>query len=82
MESLAFIVSIIFLILLISGPTSLILARNKYYLLSIPFIILSIFSGIHWVKVLSTSARYLGLIPITFALLSIYYLSKYKNEKK
>lgn len=82
MESLALLVSIIFLILLLSGPLALTLAFNRYTLLSIPFIILSVISGIHWITSLSTFARYIGLIPIAFALLSICYLSISHNEKK
>lgn len=71
MESLALIVSILFLIVLLCGPISLLLSYLGFKILSLLFAILAIFAGIFWISVVPIPMSLIGILDLVCALIVI-----------
>ena len=71
MESLALIVAIIFLIVLLCGPISLLLSYFGFNMLSLIFAILAILAGIFWISVVPLPMSLIGVLDLVCALIVI-----------
>jgi hypothetical protein len=72
MASLAIIVGLIFLTVILSGPTVYLLSKIKILpRIIIQFLSILIFAlGLWWIMIVVTPIRWLGLIPIYFGWLA------------
>jgi hypothetical protein len=73
MVSLALIVSIIFLIIILLGPISYLLAIFPWVPTIVVYIVslTAISCGLWWIVIVVTFARFIGLLPIYLGIISI-----------
>lgn len=74
MESLALLVTLLFLIVVCSGPAAIASAYCGLYGSAILFSVVAAISGLHWFITASTSVRYLGLLSVVMAAFSVGFM--------
>lgn len=72
MESLAFMVFVIFCAVFLCGPIAIGLAYNKLNILAVIIAAFSCWLGIYWFITVYTWAKYLGLISAGLGLYAMY----------
>lgn len=73
MESLALLVFVIFSAVFLCGPIAVLLAYNKWHILSLFVGGVAIWLGVYWFATVFTWAKYLGVVS---ALLGLWALLK------
>jgi hypothetical protein len=74
MESLAFLVACLFLLVSVSGPTAVVLAHLNLWVLAVLCGAIAAATGFQWFFATSTWLRYLGLISALLGLGAIGFI--------
>jgi hypothetical protein len=74
MESLAFLVACLFLLVSVSGPTAVILAHFNLWILAVLCGAIAAVTGFQWFFSTSTLIRYLGLLSALLGLGAIGFI--------
>ena len=76
MESLAFLVFVIFSAVFLCGPAAIVLSVNKLNILGIILAAISCWLGIYWFVTVYTWAKYLGLFSAACGLYAMYLAAR------
>lgn len=73
MQDLVFLVSLLFLAVLVTGPLSVWLAVRQFFLASLIVAATALMFGIYWFGNVTTPIRFLGLLTAVLGVTAIWY---------